>query len=76
MDLMNLFDKEKTFERVKVKPPRSNISYHEANETSNFSTVSVPTSRLFMSGTDYVKKYVEQENQRALEVCNLILIYK
>ncbi|KAJ8674355.1 hypothetical protein QAD02_005617 [Eretmocerus hayati] len=68
MDLLSLFNGKQQFERVPRRHGRSNSSYAASESSASYATV--PT-RPLASGTDYVAKYVQEENERALQAAKL-----
>lgn len=67
MDLLDLFQSKKTFERVNIPRQRT---YYTADESSDArSEASFHAVSLLPKGVNYSKKYIDEENQKALQVC-------
>ena len=66
MDLLDVINPNKEFKRVFLRPKRQ---YYTPSESSAASVLSYDVRQESISGTDYVKQYVDEEDKKALEVC-------
>lgn len=64
MDLLKLFDPNGTFERTTIKPKKEYAIPIQDHSTR----VREPWRANPESGTEYAKKYVEEEDAKALQV--------
>lgn len=70
MDLLDLFRPNKEFKRASLRP-KSSSNYAPSESSAVSITSSHIRVRHVETGTDYVKRYVEEEDRLALEVCKL-----
>lgn len=70
MDLLNIFDPSKEFERISLRPNKPSYAPSESSVASVSSFNTRPAS--FTRGTDYAKKYIEAEKAKALQVRHYI----